>query len=301
MLYTAIDELFAQLDIGPQTACTLLRALLTTAYSDILAPVLKFCGDALEVLGFRASDPNYALASDDEEIVVVDLTTSPNASSATLRPASSADSLNSICSIATDSVPATAPVVSLIIAPAALLAPEDLSVPTATHAAAKPTASVPFSAIPAAANNAAAIASATDTASPATPMLKTPLPLELSPPRPPCSICQTILCPPMHPKTPFFHHLLWSPPSTVIMSQAQTNQGHSTWPVVAETSEYLAVGKLLCTTRWQLNDSLIIWREILSPFVMGVSHSAYSRVSGIQEGHTRMAAAINAGFASYLT
>ena len=177
MLYTAIDELFARLDIGPQTARTLLRALLTTAYSDIPAPVPDFRGDALEVLGFGASDPNYALASDDEEIVVVDPTTSPDASSATLRPASSADSLNSIRSIATDSVPATAPVVSLVVAPAARLAPVDLSVPKATHAAAKPTASVPSSAIPAAANTAAAVASATDTASPATPNAENSTPI----------------------------------------------------------------------------------------------------------------------------
>jgi hypothetical protein len=48
------------------------------------------------------------LASDDEEIVVVDPSTYPGASSATLRPASPADSVNSIRSITTVSVPAAA-------------------------------------------------------------------------------------------------------------------------------------------------------------------------------------------------
>jgi hypothetical protein len=127
----------------------------------------------LEVLGFGASDPNYVLASDDEEIVVVDPSTYPGASSATLRPAYPADSVNSIRSITTVSVPAAAPVVSIAVAPVAsatALASADLLAPaaTATHAAARPAATVPSSAIPAAANNAAPVAAATDTASAAT-------------------------------------------------------------------------------------------------------------------------------------
>jgi len=143
MLFTAIDELFARLDIGPQTARTILRTLLRTAYSDTPVPVPDFHGDALEVLGFGASDPNYALASDDEEIVVVDPSTYPGASSATL--------------------------ISIAIAPVAsatTLASADLLAPaaTATHAAARPTATVPSSAIPAT----APVAAATDTASAAT-------------------------------------------------------------------------------------------------------------------------------------
>jgi len=94
----------------------------------------------LEVLSFGASDPNYALASDDEEIVVVDPSTYPGASSATL--------------------------VSIAVAPVAsatALASADLLAPaaTATHAAARPTATVPSLAIPAA----APVAAATDTAS----------------------------------------------------------------------------------------------------------------------------------------
>lgn len=94
-LFIAIDELFARLDIGPRSARTILRALLDTAYSDIRAPVPDSYGDALGVLGFGASDPHYAPASDDEEIVVIDSEAFPNASAATLRPASPADSGNS--------------------------------------------------------------------------------------------------------------------------------------------------------------------------------------------------------------
>ena len=94
-LFIAIDELFAQLDIGLRSARTILRTLLNTAYSDIHAPVPDSYGDALGVLGFGASDPHYAPASNDEEIVVIDSEAFPNTSAATLRPASPTDSGNS--------------------------------------------------------------------------------------------------------------------------------------------------------------------------------------------------------------
>jgi len=86
-----------------------------------------------------------------------------------------------------------------------------------------------------------------------------------------------------------------------IMSWAQMNLGHTIWLVVAEISAFSVAGKLSCTNLRQSKYLLIICREILSLFIMGVSHSAYSKVSSIQEGHTRVATAINAGFATYLT
>ena len=175
-LFTAINELFARLDIGPRTARTILRALLRTAYSDIPAPVPDFHGDAWEVLGFGASDPNYAHASDDEDILVFDPTTSPNASAATLCPTSPADPGNGVLSITTDSASAAAAarVVPLAAAPAAstaaftpvdVLAPVGLGVLVATPAAAKPAAPV-VSSTPTTANNVTSTAGPASTATP---------------------------------------------------------------------------------------------------------------------------------------
>ncbi|EDQ98759.1 uncharacterized protein LACBIDRAFT_296763 [Laccaria bicolor S238N-H82] len=286
----AIDELFARLDIGPQTARTILRALLTTAYSDTPAPVSDFRGDALEVLGFGASDPNYA--SDDEEIVVVDPTTSPAASptsSATLRPASPADLVNSIRSIATDSAPAVAPVVvapvasAVALASADVLASVDLSVPAATHAAARPAAPVPSSAITATANNAAPVASATDTASAATPNATNSPPLGTLTASTALLYLPNYVLPYNAPK-----NAILPPPSLVTPVYGYHVPGPN------------ESGPFYMASRGR-NIGIFSGWEILSPFVTGVSHSAFSKVSGIQEGHARMAVAINAGFATYLT
>lgn len=174
MLFKAIDELFARLDIGPRSARAILRALLKTAYSDIPAPVPDIHGDAWEVLGFRASDPNYTPTSDDEEILVFNPTTSPNASAATLCPTSPADPGDGVLPIAADSAsPAAARVVPVVAAPnsttaltlADVLAPVGLAVPVASPAA-NPAVPVVPSTTPATADNVASAAGPTSEATP---------------------------------------------------------------------------------------------------------------------------------------
>ncbi|KIJ92407.1 hypothetical protein K443DRAFT_13626 [Laccaria amethystina LaAM-08-1] len=241
----AIDELFARLEIGPRSARTILRALLQTAYSDIRAPVPDFHGDALEVLGFGAGDPNYAPVSDDEEIVVIDPTTSLDASAATLRPASPADSVASSATSATANC--AAPVASA----------------TGTASAGTPDA----------ANTTAPVAAITATLPP-TGSLTTSTAFLYSP---------NYVLPSNAPK-----NAILPPPSLVTPIYGYHVPGPN------ESGPYYMASR-------GRNIGIFSGWEILSPFVTGVSHSAYSKVSSIQEGHTRVAAAINAGFATYLT
>ena len=73
------------------------------------------------------------------------------------------------------------------------------------------------------------------------------------------------------------------------------------WSLVAATLVYSTAGMLLppLSQVYLINH---FWeRENTSPLVMGVSHTIFSHVASIAEGHARMNTAITSTFALYLT
>ncbi|EDR06989.1 uncharacterized protein LACBIDRAFT_299466 [Laccaria bicolor S238N-H82] len=290
----AIDELFARLDIGPRSARTILRALLRTVYSDIPTPVPvpDFHGDAWEVLGFGASDPNYTHTSDDEDILVFDPTISPNASATTLCPTSPADPGNGVLSIAIDSASATAArVVPLATAPTAsttALTPADVLAPVGLRVLVATPAAPVVSLTPTTANNVTSTAGPASAATPDAASTTAPAVAIMAPTGALTTSTAALYAP--------NYVLPYNAPKNAILpppSLVTPIYGYHV-PGLNESGPFYMASR-------GRNIGIFSGWEILSPFVTGVSHSAYSKVSSIQEGHTRMAAAINAGFALYLT